>query len=73
MLLPKYNLRTALAVMSAFAVFSVVLAEALRGKPWAVGFTIGALSIPLLLVICALFYLACRVIRRGKAGEGRPS
>ncbi len=42
-----------IGVMSAFAVFSVVLAEAVRGKPWAVGFTIGALSIPLLLVICA--------------------
>ena len=62
MLIPRYSLRTLLIATAACALFSLVVADAVRGKPWAIGMTaaLSALGVvfllhPLAFAMAALF------------------
>jgi hypothetical protein len=55
MLLPRFNLRTILAVTTAAAVFFLLVGTGIRGQAWAWGAAIGILS----LGVTALVHAAC--------------
>lgn len=55
MLFPRFTLRTILAVMTASAVFFLLVGTGYRGHPWAWGSVIGIVS----LGVTALVHAAC--------------
>ncbi len=55
MLFPRFTLRTILAVMTACAVFFLLVGTGFRGQEWAWGAAIGILS----LGVVALVHAAC--------------
>ena len=56
MLLPRFSLKTILAVLSACTVIFVIAGQAYQGKAWAAGVTIALASIPICLLVHAMFY-----------------
>lgn len=56
MLLPRFSLRTMLVVAAAVAVASVFAGQAVNGRVWAMGVTIGILSIGAGLLMQAAFF-----------------
>jgi hypothetical protein len=54
MLLPRFNIRTLLVLLTMGAVASVIIGTAFRGQNWAWGASIGLLS----LLVTALFHAA---------------
>jgi hypothetical protein len=55
MILPRFNLRTILAITTAAAVFFLLIRTGIRGQAWAWGAAIGILS----LGVTALVHAAC--------------
>jgi hypothetical protein len=59
MLLPRFSIRTALAILTGVAVISLFAGQALGGRAWALGLTVAFATVPVaLLVHAALFTLA---------------
>jgi hypothetical protein len=56
MLLPRYSIRTALAIVTVVAVLSLFAGQALGGRAWALGLTVAAASVPLALSVHAAFF-----------------
>jgi hypothetical protein len=56
MLLPRYSIRTALAIVTVVAVLSLFAGQALGGRAWALGLTVAVASVPLALVVHAAFF-----------------
>jgi hypothetical protein len=56
MLLPRFSIRTALAILTVVAVISLFAGQALGGQAWAFGLTIAVVSVPLALLVHAGFY-----------------
>src|SRR5438876_9569530 len=56
MILPRYSVRAILLVTAICAVVSLVLAQGLRGKPWAAGMSIGLLAVTVTLTLGALMF-----------------
>ena len=64
MLLPRFSVRTALALTAIIALLSLTASLALRGHDWA-----GAVTIAILcLVVCFLLYGACFLVAWQLAG-----
>ena len=64
MLLPRYSLRTILLALTAGAVFSLALGQAVQGRAWAIVVSISVASSLLLLIFHALLYLFCSGLSR---------
>ena len=64
MLLPRFSLRTMLLIAAGVAVASVFAGQAVGGRVWAMGVTIGLLSIGAALVVQAAFFAACSLAAR---------
>jgi hypothetical protein len=84
MLLPRFSLRTMLLIAGAVAVASVFAGQAAGGRIWAMGLTVGLVSIALALLVQAAFFAigsaAARwlgpqdiVARTGRGGVERTS
>jgi hypothetical protein len=56
MLLPRYSIRTALAIVTVVAVLSLFAGQALGGRAWALGLTVAVASVPLALIVHAAFF-----------------
>ena len=56
MIFPRYSLRVILLVTAICAVISLVLAQGLRGKPWAAGMSMGLLAAVVTLALGALAF-----------------
>jgi hypothetical protein len=56
MIFPRYSLRVILVVTAICAVISLVLAQGLRGKPWAAGMSMGLLAVVVTLALGALAF-----------------
>ncbi len=76
MILPRYSLRVILLVTAICAVISLVLAQGLRGKPWAAGMTMGLVAAVVTLVLGALafglIWAAATLLARFGASHDRP-
>ena len=59
MWLPQFSLRTTLRVVTASAVASVVVAQAVSGRAWAIGVTAAVGSIGAALLTFAATYVSC--------------
>jgi hypothetical protein len=57
MFLPRFTIRTMLLVAAAVAVASVFAGQAMGGRMWGVGLTVGLLSIPAAIGVQSLFFL----------------
>jgi hypothetical protein len=70
MLIPRFTIRTILAIMALCAVLFVMVGTAFRGQLWGWGIVIGVLSVGLtLLVHAAFFQLASWFARRAAKRE----
>jgi hypothetical protein len=68
-MLPRFTLRTILAITTAMALFFVLVGAGARGQVWAVGAAIGVGSIALSFVVqAALFALVWCVARLSTVG-----
>jgi hypothetical protein len=56
MLLPRFSIRTMLLVALGVAVASVFAGQALGGRVWALGLTVGLVSVPIALAVQAGFF-----------------
>jgi hypothetical protein len=56
MLLPRFSIRTMLAIATGVAVISIFAGQALGGKAWAMGLTAAVVSVPVSLAVQALFF-----------------
>ncbi|HUY31985.1 MAG TPA: hypothetical protein VMV69_04330 [Pirellulales bacterium] len=75
MLIPQFSLRWVLAVTAACAVFSLILASALRGSPWAIALSVGVASLVVMLafhgaVFFGVWLFSLLVPDRRAAGPG---
>jgi hypothetical protein len=64
MILPRYSIRTMLAVFVGVAIAAVFAGQALVGRTWAVGVTVAVLSVPAALGMQALFFAICSGMAR---------
>ncbi len=56
MLLPRFSIRTALAILTGVAVVSLFAGQALGGRAWALGLTVAVASVPAALLVHAAFF-----------------
>jgi hypothetical protein len=56
MLLPRFSIRTLLAILTGVAVLSLFAGQAWGGRAWALGLTVAVLSVPVALMIHAAFF-----------------
>jgi hypothetical protein len=56
MLLPRFSIRTMLLAAVGVAVASVFAGQALGGRIWALGLTVGLVSVPIALAVQAGFF-----------------
>jgi hypothetical protein len=56
MLIPRFTMRTILAVMTGCAVLFVVMGMAVRGQTWAWGLVIGVLSLGVTALVHAAWF-----------------
>ena len=56
MLLPRFSIRTLLAILTGVAVLSLFAGQALGGRAWAFGLTVAVASVPIALVVHAGFF-----------------
>lgn len=56
MLLPRFSIRTALVIVTVVAVISLFAGQALGGRAWALALTVAVVSVPLALLVHAVFY-----------------
>jgi hypothetical protein len=73
-MLPRFTLRTILAITTAMALFFVLVGAGTRGQQWALGAAIGVASIALSFALqAALFALVWCVGRLSTVGATSPS
>ena len=68
MIFPRFTLRWAFLAMTVFACFSLVLAQAFRGEPWAVALSLTVLAFGGFMLVQASVFVVARVIRGGRSG-----
>ena len=73
MLLPRYSLRTTLIAVTACAVFSLVVGQAVRGQMWAVVIAVGVASILVTLIVHALLFLMTAGLTRLVGSQQLPA
>lgn len=56
MLLPRFSIRTLLAILTGVAVLSLFAGQAWGGRAWALGLTVAVISVPAALVVHAVFF-----------------
>ena len=56
MLLPRFSIRTLLAILTGVAVLSLFAGQAVGGRAWALGLTVAVLSIPAALLVHGAFF-----------------
>jgi hypothetical protein len=56
MLLPRFSIRTLLAILTGVAVVSLFAGQAIGGRAWALGLTVAVASVPFALVVHAAFF-----------------
>jgi hypothetical protein len=56
MLLPRFSIRTALVIVTVVAVISLFAGQALGGRAWALALTVAVVSVPLALLVHAVFF-----------------
>ncbi len=56
MLLPRFSIRTALAILTGVAVLSLFAGQAWGGRAWALGLTVAVVSVPAALLVHAAFF-----------------
>jgi hypothetical protein len=56
MLLPRFSIRTALAIVTGVAVVSLFAGQALGGRAWALALTVAVASVPAAMLVHAGFY-----------------
>jgi hypothetical protein len=64
MLLPRFTLRTLLAILTGVAVLSLLAGQALGGRAWALGVTVAVVSVPLALLVHAGCFSLAMVFAR---------
>jgi hypothetical protein len=64
MLLPRFSLRTMLLIAAGVAVASVFAGQAVGGRIWALGVTIGLVSIGAALLVQAAFFAVGSAVAR---------
>jgi hypothetical protein len=64
MLIPRFSIRALFVVMALCALFSLVIASAVRGQPWAIGATAGVASLATMLVFHPLAFAIARYFAR---------
>lgn len=57
----RFSIATALIVLTVGAAFSLVLAQAVRGAPWAVAIVAGVASVLIVALFHAAWYLIVRL------------
>lgn len=62
MLIPRFSLRALLIATAVCAVFSLVLAGAVRGQPWAIGMTAGLGSLVVVFLLHPLAFAVASVL-----------
>lgn len=62
MLIPRFSLRALLIAMAVCAVFSLVIAGAVRGQPWAIGMTAGVAGLASLLLFHPLAFAVAAML-----------
>jgi len=71
MLTPRFTLRTGLVGLTLGAVVAIVLREAVRGAPWAIGVSASLGAVALSLVLHAVTFVLSLALSRGqRGGEG---
>jgi hypothetical protein len=56
MLLPRFSIRTLLAILTGVAILSLFAGQAAGGRAWALGLTVAVLSIPAALLAHGAFF-----------------
>lgn len=56
MLIPRFTIRTLLMILTGVAVASLFAGQAVSGRIWAVGVAVAIASVPVALVVHALFF-----------------
>jgi hypothetical protein len=56
MLLPRFSIRTLLAILTGVAILSLFAGQAVGGRAWALGLTMAVLSIPAALLVHGAFF-----------------
>ncbi len=56
MLLPRFSIRTLLAILTGVAVLSLFAGQAWGGRAWAFGLTVAVLSVPAALLVHGAFF-----------------
>lgn len=56
MLLPRFSIRTALAILTGVAVISLFAGQALGGRAWALALTVAVATVPVALLVQAAFF-----------------
>ena len=64
MLLPRFTLRTLLAILTGVAVVSLLAGQALGGRAWALGVTVAVVSVPVALLVHAGCFSLAMVFAR---------
>ncbi len=64
MLLPRFSIRTLLAILTGVAVLSLLAGHAMGGRAWALGVTVAAASVPAMLAVHAGFFAAASLFAR---------
>jgi hypothetical protein len=57
MLLPRFSIRTLLAILTGVAVLSLFAGQAVGGRAWALGLTVAVLSVPAALLVHGAFFM----------------
>ena len=73
MLIPQFSLRTSLIVISACAIFFLVLGYAIQGSGWAVVVSIAVVSVAVTLMFHAALFLVSSALARMVGTEQLPA
>ncbi len=71
MLIPRYTLRRLLLVMTGVALFSLVIAQAVQAKPWAIGLVAAVAGLFLSATLYACVFVGAWAIAGLRSGKGR--
>ncbi len=72
MLIPQYSLRWLFGLTAVCAVISLITASALRGQGWAIGVTIGLVSLLVVIGVHVLLFAAVWLYSKLLARGGNP-
>lgn len=62
MLIPRFSIKALLIATALCAAFSAILAEAVRGKPWAFGVSAALAAVAILLLLHAVTFAMASVL-----------